>query len=111
MSPRILAAAQRPLGRCASPTTARHLHRFSAGGLFRADASIRATRQRMWFGNNAFHHAVMVRNASFARFLPKLVVKVFRILAMFGGLAIGAFAWVQYQATRSSAESLLPTPC
>jgi hypothetical protein len=34
--------------------------------------------------------------------LPKLVVKFARIPAMFGGLAIGAFAWVQYQATRTS---------
>ncbi|PHH77689.1 hypothetical protein CDD83_4095 [Cordyceps sp. RAO-2017] len=55
----------------------------------------------MWFGNNAFHHAVITRNASFARFLPKLVVKAARIPAMFGGLAIGAFAWVQYQAAQA----------
>lgn len=54
----------------------------------------------MWFGGNSFHNAVIARNASFARFLPKLVVKFARIPAMFGGLAIGAFAWVQYQANR-----------
>ncbi|KAM4055955.1 dynamin family protein [Hirsutella rhossiliensis] len=102
MSRRVLAVTQRPLAPCSSPRSARHLHRFSAGGLFRADASIRATRKRVWFGNNAFHNAVMVRNASFARFLPKLVVKFVRIPAMFGGLAIGAFAWVQYQATQAS---------
>lgn len=102
MSPRILAAGQGPVTRCAEPRTARHIHRVSAGGLFRGDASIRATRMRTWFGNNAFHHAVIARNASFARFLPKLVVKFVRIPAMFGGLAIGAFAWVQYQAARES---------
>lgn len=56
----------------------------------------------MWFGGNSFHNAVIARNASFARFLPKLVVKFARIPAMFGGLAIGAFAWVQYQANRTS---------
>lgn len=54
----------------------------------------------MWLGGNAFHNAVTVRNASFVRFLPKLVLKFARIPAMFGGLAIGAFAWVQYQANR-----------
>lgn len=56
----------------------------------------------MWYGGNAFHNAVTVRNASFARLLPKLMVKFVRVPAMFGGLAIGAFAWVQYQATRMS---------
>ena len=55
----------------------------------------------MWFGGNAFHNAVISRNASFARFLPKLVVKFARIPAMFGGLAIGGFAWVQYKAART----------
>lgn len=55
----------------------------------------------MWFGGNAFHNQVITRNASFVRFLPKLVLKFARIPAMFGGLAIGAFAWVQYQATRT----------
>lgn len=56
----------------------------------------------MWFPGNAFHNAVTVRNASFARFLPKIVVKFARIPAMFGGLAVGTLAWVQYQANRMS---------
>jgi hypothetical protein len=56
----------------------------------------------MWFGANSFHNLVIARNASFARFLPKLVVKFARIPAMFGGLAIGGFAWLHYQATRMS---------
>lgn len=72
----------------------------------RADAAIRETRRRMWFGGNAFHNQVIVRNASFVRFLPKLVVKFARIPAMFGGLAIGTFAWVQYQATRMSSSEI-----
>lgn len=54
----------------------------------------------MWNRGNAFHNAVIVRNASFARFLPKLMMKFIRIPAMFGGLTLGAFAWVQYQAAR-----------
>lgn len=80
----------------------RYIHRFQTGGLLQADGSIRATQRRLWLGGNAFHNAVAVRNASFARFLPKLVLKFVRIPAMFGGLAIGAFAWVQYQANRMS---------
>ncbi len=54
-------------------------------------------RQRIWFGNTP-QHAVIVRNASFARFLPKLVVKFARIPALFGGLMVGGAAWVQYKA-------------
>ncbi len=60
----------------------------------------------MWLSANAFHNAVTVRNASFVRFLPKLVLKFARIPAMFGGLMIGALAWVQYQAIRESGTSL-----
>lgn len=56
----------------------------------------------MWFEGNSFHNAVIARNASFARFLPKLMIKVMRIPAMFGGLAIAAFAWLQYQANQAS---------
>ena len=48
----------------------------------------------------SYHNGVLVRNASFARFLPKLAVKFIRIPAMFGGLAVGAVAWVQYQTVR-----------
>ncbi|EEY13923.1 msp1 [Verticillium alfalfae VaMs.102] len=102
MSGRLLATGLSPLTRRAAIQTVRQYHRLPAGGLLRADAAVRATRRRMWFSGNAFHNAVIVRNASFARFLPKLVVKFARIPAMFGGLAIGTFAWVQYQATQLS---------
>ncbi|KAK0758719.1 hypothetical protein N5P37_009118 [Trichoderma harzianum] len=103
MSGRFLAASLRPVAarNTSAATSVRHLHRFPTGGLLRADAAIRETRRRMWFGGNAFHNQVIVRNASFVRFLPKLVVKFARIPAMFGGLAIGTFAWVQYQATQA----------
>lgn len=67
----------------------------------KADASIWNARRRMWLRGNAFHNSVLIRNASFSRILPKLMVKFVRIPAMFGGLAIGALAWVQYQATRT----------
>lgn len=79
-----------------------YLNRFPTGGLQRADAAIRATRQRMWFPGNAFHNAVTARNASFARFLPKLAAKFIRIPAMFGGVMIGGLAWIQYQAIRKA---------
>ncbi|PSR78829.1 dynamin family protein [Coniella lustricola] len=108
MSGRLLAAGIVPLSTrraAALPEAAvRHYHRFRfpTGGLQRADAAIRATRQRMWFPANAFHNAVVVRNASFARFLPKLAAKFIRIPAMFGGLMIGGVAWIQYQAIQVS---------
>ncbi|KAK1237584.1 hypothetical protein MKX07_006712 [Trichoderma sp. CBMAI-0711] len=110
MSGRFLAASLRPLAArntsTATNSSVRHLHRFPTGGLLRADASIRETRRRMWFGGNAFHNQVITRNASFVRFLPKLVLKFARIPAMFGGLAIGAFAWVQYQATQAGTYAI-----
>lgn len=106
MSGRMLATRLRPVSRRATTNLTRYLHRFQTGGLLQADASIRATQRRVWFGGNAFHNAVVSRNASFARFLPKLVMKFARIPAMFGGLAIGAFAWVQYQATRTAPSAV-----
>ena len=42
-----------------------------------------------------------VRNASFARILPKLAVKLVRIPAMFGAAMIGGLAYLQYQATQA----------
>lgn len=85
----------------------RHYHhhqRLPVGGLQRLDiASVRAARQRVGFPVNNYHNAVMVRNASFVRLIPKIVMKFARIPATFGGLMIGAAAWVQYQAIRTSA--------
>ncbi len=100
MSGRLLAAGVLPLTRRATVQAVRRYHRLPTGGLQSADAAVRAARRSLWLSGNAFHNAVIVRNASFARFLPKLVVKFARIPAMFGGLMIGAIAWVQYQAIR-----------
>jgi dynamin-like GTPase MGM1, mitochondrial len=102
MSGRLLAAGILPGARRASVMAVRQYHRLPTGGLLRVDAADRATRRRIWPAGNAFHNAVMVRNASFARLLPKLFVKMARIPAMFGGLAIGALAWIQYQAIQVS---------
>ena len=103
MSGRLLrSGALDPLTRRAPrrPSLLRRYHRLPTGGLQGADAAVRATRRRIWPPGNSFHDAVIVRNASFARFLPKLVVKFARIPAMFGGLMIGGIAWIQYQAIR-----------
>lgn len=106
MSGRLLAAGRLPATRSATATAVRQYHHLPSGGLLRADASIRATRRRMWFPGNSFHNAVAVRNASFARFLPRLVVKFIRIPALAGGFMVGGLAWIQYQATRMSPGSL-----
>lgn len=101
MSGRLIAAVGRlPATRSAAVRAVRQYHQLPSGGILRADAAVRATRRRMWFPVNNFHNAVIVRNASFARFLPRLVVKFIRIPAMAGGVMIGGLAWIQYQATR-----------
>ncbi|KAL2753913.1 hypothetical protein ACRALDRAFT_2109112 [Sodiomyces alcalophilus JCM 7366] len=102
MSGRLLAMGLSPSTRRAALHAVRRYHRLPDGGLLRADAAIRAMRRHAWLPGNAFHNAVTVRNASFARLIPKLMLKFARIPAMFGGLAIGAFAWVQYQAHQLS---------
>ncbi|KAI0405215.1 mitochondrial dynamin GTPase [Xylaria palmicola] len=102
MSGRLVATAGRLAGaRSATVRAVRQYHQLPSGGLLRADAAIRATRRRMWFPVNSFHNAVAVRNASFARFLPKLIVKFIRIPALAGGVMVGGLAWIQYQATQA----------
>jgi len=51
------------------------------------------------------HHnaAVTIRNASFSRILPKLALKFIRIPAMFGGVAVGGIAYLQYQTVQAGA--------
>ncbi|ROW15900.1 hypothetical protein VPNG_02536 [Cytospora leucostoma] len=105
MSGRLLAAGIVPLTtRRAGAAAVRQYHRFRlpTGGLQRADATIQSMRQRMWPPGSSFHNAVIVRNVSFARMLPRLVLKFARLPAMFGGLMIGGVAWVQYQAIQVS---------
>ncbi|KAI1103535.1 dynamin family protein [Jackrogersella minutella] len=102
MSGRLIAAVGRlPASRSAMVRAVRQYHQLPSGGLLRADAAVRATRRRMWFPMNSFHNAVAVRNVSFARFLPRLMVKFIRIPAMAGGVVIGGIAWIQYQATQA----------
>jgi replication fork clamp-binding protein CrfC len=61
----------------------------------------------MWpLGYNSLHNVVAVRNASFARILPKLFLKFARIPAMFGGAMIAGVAWIQYQAAQAGNYAL-----
>ncbi|KAH9904868.1 dynamin family protein [Xylariomycetidae sp. FL2044] len=102
MSGRLIAAVGRlPNTRIASARAVRQYHQLSSGGLLRADGATRGMRRRTSLPVNSYHNAVIIRNASFARFLPRLVVKFIRIPAMAGGVMIGGLAWVQYQATQA----------
>lgn len=80
-----------------------HLSNSSVGGLY----SIRNTRLgriRRWpFGAYSLHNVNLpaVRNASFARILPNLAIKLVRIPAMFGMAMLGGLAYLQYQATQA----------
>lgn len=107
MSGRLLSARLLPLAQRVNRQGARHFHQAStsAGGLLRSDSTVRLARQRIWpAGYTPFHNAVIVRNASFARILPKLLIKFARIPALFAGATITGLAYVQYQATRMSSS-------
>lgn len=84
-----------------SPRLFHHYTGSSAGGLLRSDSAVRIARRRIWpAGYTPFSNAVAVRNASFVRILPKLLLKFARIPALFAGVTVGGLAYVQYQATR-----------
>ncbi|KAL5329288.1 hypothetical protein ACEPPN_002799 [Leptodophora sp. 'Broadleaf-Isolate-01'] len=105
MSGRLLSARLLPLAQRVNTGAARHFHHHttsSAGGLLKTDSAVRAARRRIWpAGYTAFSNAVIVRNASFVRILPKLLLKFARIPALFGGATIAGLAYVQYQATQA----------
>ena len=96
------AGALLPLGRRVTVRAIRHYQTLPTGGIQKSDNAVRALRRSMRFPANAYHNAVIVRNASWARILPKLAIKFARIPALFGGLMIGGVAWVQYQAVQVS---------
>ena len=104
MSGRLLSGRLSPLAQRAKTQAARHFHHHtssSTGGLLRSDAAVRSARQRIWpAGYTPFSNAVAVRNASFVRILPNLILKFARIPALFGGATIAGLAYIQYQATR-----------
>jgi len=92
------AGAIAPLARRVTVRAVRQFHQLPTGGIQRAELAARGFRRSGQFPAKLYHNAVMVRNASFVRLLPKLAVKFIRIPALFGGLMLGAAGWVQYQA-------------
>ena len=91
----------------------RYMHKpvFNAGGLhlhpIRVPGSSRYGRRRGWpWGTYAVHNLPAVRNASFARVLPQLALKLVRIPAMFGAAMIGGLAYLQYQATQAGSYAM-----
>lgn len=104
MSGRLLSARLANLARPAPSRAIRQLHHqplSATGGLLRTDTGVRAARRRIWpMGYNSLHNVVAVRNASFVRILPNLILKFARIPALFGGAMIAGLAYIQYQATR-----------
>ena len=84
----------------------RDVHSFASNGILRNPTGPRALRQRSWpSGSYSIHNVPVARSISFARVLPKLATKLLRIPAMFGGMAIGGLAYIQYQASRKSVFS------
>ena len=52
------------------------------------------------------HELTVVRNASFARVLPQLALKLVRIPAMFGAAMLGGLAYLQYQAAQAGTYAM-----
>lgn len=71
-----------------------------AGGLLRQTITHRSQIRHPWpvhrFG---IHNVPAVRHASFARIIPQLAMKLFRLPAIMGATAIGGLAYIQYQAS------------
>ena len=101
----VLARAGRLVGR-STPSQMqylrRDLHRFpSTCALLRNQVPPSTRRRRGWpFGTNALHNVPAMRPISFARVLPNLAIKLFRIPAMLGGAMITGFAYMQYKTIR-----------
>lgn len=104
-----LTKARRLLGRSA-PSQMQYLRRdlhqpSSASALLRNQVLPSTRRRQGWpFGTNALHNVPAMRPISFARVLPNLAIKLFRIPAMLGGAMITGFAYVQYQTIRKIAR-------
>ena len=96
-----LAAVARQASLRASQTPRYHTSQ-RAGGLLQASGLSRWQIRRPWpLRNYGIHNVPAVRHASFARIIPSLAMKLFRIPAMMGTIAIGGLAYIQYQATQA----------
>lgn len=101
----ITPAARRVISGPAAVRRFHHYHHLPTGGIQRVEIAARGLRRSVQFPAlaNAYHNnAVIVRNASFTRLLPKLALKFIRVPALFGGMMLGAVGWVQYQAIKVS---------
>ncbi|KAK4137915.1 hypothetical protein BT67DRAFT_460387 [Trichocladium antarcticum] len=105
------AGAIAPLARRVTVRAVRQFHQLPTGGIQRVEIAARGFRRSVQFPANAYHNAVIVRNASFLRLLPRLAMRFIRIPALFGGLMIGVMGWLQYQAIQvgNSAQEMLGT--
>ena len=78
-----------------------HLPISRVGGPLKHPVGQRHSQERIWpSGAYSIHNVPAVRSISFARALPKLVLKFARIPAMFGAAGVAGLAYLQYQATR-----------
>ena len=68
--------------------------------LLRYGQGFRGRPRRQWpMQAVAIHNVPAVRHASFARVIPQLAMKLFRVPAMLGAVTISGLAYLQYQAT------------
>jgi len=73
-----------------------------AGGLLKQTNPSKWETRRPWPNHSyGIHNVPAVRHASFARIIPQLALKLFRLPAILGATAIGGFAYIQYQATQA----------
>ncbi|RPA95178.1 hypothetical protein L873DRAFT_1644804, partial [Choiromyces venosus 120613-1] len=78
----------------------------SAGLLCISHALRSRTFQRAGQLSRSHSGAVAVRSISFARVIPKLVLKFARLPAAFGGAMIAGLAYVQYQAQQAGTYAI-----
>jgi hypothetical protein len=110
MSGRLLSSRLAPIARQASLQALRRqpFHTPSAaGGLLRQGATLKWRPRKPWpHGSYGIHNVPAVRHASFARIIPQLAMKLLRVPAMFGAVAIGGLAYIQYQAAQAGNYAL-----
>lgn len=73
-----------------------------AGGLLKSNISSQWTTNKLWpLRSYRLQNVPAVRHASFARLIPQLAMKLLRVPAMLGTVAIGSLAYIQYQAAKA----------
>ncbi|TKX24875.1 putative dynamin family protein [Elsinoe australis] len=73
-----------------------------SAGLLRISRSPRWRGKRAWPANSfGIHNVPAIRHASFARVIPQLAMKLFRVPAMLGAVTVSGLAYIQYQAAQA----------